>query len=235
MKMTRSVIEKGRTYKGGWTKEQLALLSVNWPPAKNWIDLVDGWDYPQEKVDRFLALGKATYPKPKTLTAEQRKKKQAQLAKEAQERRPLKVRLGAKEPATMPNDSWTKATRERLLSKRNAAEKRIDELLGQLPVKYEREHPVVIKGQQFFIDFLIISTTASGRPKRLSIAMEVDGEYHFTKQQREKDRVRDIYLRKCLDIYSVLRISAKVASSISAEDLLYEILCMDKGSTRQMY
>lgn len=125
--------------------------------------------------------------------------------------------------------------RERLLKKDNAAEEHIRYLLDKLPLKYEREHPLIVKGQRFFLDFFIVAATSNGRQKKMGVVVEVDEGYHFTKEQREQDRVRDTYLQKCIGINSILRIGSRVAHKISADDLMYEITSMGKGCTRQMY
>lgn len=36
MKITVEEIERAKTSKGGWTKEQLAQWGVQWPPPKGW-------------------------------------------------------------------------------------------------------------------------------------------------------------------------------------------------------
>lgn len=237
--MTWELINEGKTKEGGYTKEQLRLLGINWPPMAGWKNLLIDWDVADEKVKQFIAIGKATYPPPKKPTLAQKQRRLAQKhtvrKRLKEERSPLKTRLGPKEAGVVPSDSWTLTMRERLLNKDNAAEQRIRYLLDSLPVKYEREHPIIIKGQRFFIDFFIVSTATSGRQKTAGVVLEVDGGYHFTKEQREQDRVRDTYLQKCTEVKSILRIGARVAHKISAEDLLYEIINMGRGCTRQMY
>lgn len=45
LKLSRDQIERGRTPKGGWTKEQLAKWGVHWPPAHGWqYALMNGLD-----------------------------------------------------------------------------------------------------------------------------------------------------------------------------------------------
>jgi hypothetical protein len=36
--VTREFIDSGRSIAGGWTREQLAVLGVSWPPPKGWKD-----------------------------------------------------------------------------------------------------------------------------------------------------------------------------------------------------
>lgn len=62
MKVTRNIIDQGQTCNGGWTREQLALLNVSWPPHKHWKNFVVGREYPEDHIKRFLEIGKATYP-----------------------------------------------------------------------------------------------------------------------------------------------------------------------------
>jgi hypothetical protein len=36
MKVSLKDIERAKTARGGWTREQLAKWGVRWPPAKGW-------------------------------------------------------------------------------------------------------------------------------------------------------------------------------------------------------
>ena len=38
--VTREWIKENKTARGGWTKEQLAILGVHWPPVQGWIERV---------------------------------------------------------------------------------------------------------------------------------------------------------------------------------------------------
>lgn len=49
-------IERGRSRTGGWSKEQLALIGVSWPPEKGWKKRVARMDIPAETIERFIQL-----------------------------------------------------------------------------------------------------------------------------------------------------------------------------------
>lgn len=53
---TREVLEKGRSTRGGWSKAQLALLGIEWPPRKGWPQQVQGRHFPREVLQQFEAL-----------------------------------------------------------------------------------------------------------------------------------------------------------------------------------
>jgi len=37
MKLTKQQILDGRSLSGGWTKKQLSILGIEWPPQKGWM------------------------------------------------------------------------------------------------------------------------------------------------------------------------------------------------------
>ena len=45
---------QGRSERGGWTKDQLALLGVTWPPEAGWIYRVMGDQITEEAARAFL-------------------------------------------------------------------------------------------------------------------------------------------------------------------------------------
>jgi len=42
MIITNELIEQLKTAAGGWTKESLALMGVDWPPQKGWKERIIG-------------------------------------------------------------------------------------------------------------------------------------------------------------------------------------------------
>lgn len=55
--VTESLLEKGKSERGGWTRAQTALLGEPWPLAKGWIRRVVGREIPRVDADRFVSLG----------------------------------------------------------------------------------------------------------------------------------------------------------------------------------
>lgn len=48
--VTLKEINAAKTPKGGWTKAQLAIWGVPWPPVSGWIErLVNGEEFPKEQ------------------------------------------------------------------------------------------------------------------------------------------------------------------------------------------
>lgn len=58
VRITRTLIERGCTGRGGWNKDQLTILGIEWPPPKHWkLDLVMNERYiTQEESRRFVEL-----------------------------------------------------------------------------------------------------------------------------------------------------------------------------------
>ena len=55
-------LEAARTGSGGWSKAQLALVGVDWPPAKGWMRRVKGTRLPGSIVAAFIRLRKQPEP-----------------------------------------------------------------------------------------------------------------------------------------------------------------------------
>lgn len=53
MKITEEEIEKARTSKGGWTRDQLAAWGVSWPPQKGWKKRLLGNKKKKDKVKKI--------------------------------------------------------------------------------------------------------------------------------------------------------------------------------------
>jgi hypothetical protein len=56
MRVTRALIDDGRSRNGGWSREQAALLGVPWPLRPGWKYRVVGTEIPDEAAARFLEL-----------------------------------------------------------------------------------------------------------------------------------------------------------------------------------
>lgn len=51
--LTYDYIQKHKTDAGGWTKKQLSILGVEWPPKSGWIDDVCGKTITEEDAVSF--------------------------------------------------------------------------------------------------------------------------------------------------------------------------------------
>lgn len=56
MKLTRQMIDSGRSDNGGWSKEQLRMIGVSWPPKLGWPAKVTGTEITEETFQQFLKL-----------------------------------------------------------------------------------------------------------------------------------------------------------------------------------
>jgi hypothetical protein len=54
MRITRDLIERGRGENGAWTRAQLHLLGIAWPPERGWIDRVIDREISEEAAQAFL-------------------------------------------------------------------------------------------------------------------------------------------------------------------------------------
>ena len=182
-----------------------------------------------EKIGKILKCpGKTWTAKVRSYNASNRsakKKKQPYNVKHA-------VKL-SKVPNGMPKDKWTKDTRAKLLGKRNDAETHMVELLRQCNILHHRERPIQVDGKKYFIDFMVISWKL-GR-KRIRVAIEIDGGYHFTPEQQMKDKLKDADLMKCQRVWSVLRISSELALQMTPERLAYELGAIKSGEVIRLY
>lgn len=53
--VTVKLIAAGRSTRGGWTRAQLALLGVPWPPSPGWQNAALGRLIPRLDAERFVA------------------------------------------------------------------------------------------------------------------------------------------------------------------------------------
>lgn len=56
MTITRQFIDLGASGKCGWTKEQLALLGIVWPPARGWSRRIVGTEIEEAIAHQFLSM-----------------------------------------------------------------------------------------------------------------------------------------------------------------------------------
>ena len=55
MVITQEFLESGRTVRGGYTKQQLKILGIVWPPMRAWKQGVIGMVVSQQVADEFLS------------------------------------------------------------------------------------------------------------------------------------------------------------------------------------
>jgi hypothetical protein len=56
VKITLSLIEAGKSLRGGWTREQVELLGESWPIRPNWQTKAVGRTIKPDDAERFLDL-----------------------------------------------------------------------------------------------------------------------------------------------------------------------------------
>jgi hypothetical protein len=56
VRITPELLEAGKSSRGGWSKAQLAILGVAWPPAAGWKARVIGVSISRADADRFIQL-----------------------------------------------------------------------------------------------------------------------------------------------------------------------------------
>lgn len=54
LEITHEMIEAGKTPRGAWTKVQLTLLGIEWPPTKGWKSALVGHWISEENYQAFL-------------------------------------------------------------------------------------------------------------------------------------------------------------------------------------
>lgn len=57
--VTREFLESGKSLNGGWSREQLELIGVPWPPVSGWRREAIGRELGEEDAGRFIALRNA--------------------------------------------------------------------------------------------------------------------------------------------------------------------------------
>jgi hypothetical protein len=56
MVITQQFIEQCQSFKGGWSKRQLNLLGIEWPPAPGWRKFLTGKEIPPDVANQILLL-----------------------------------------------------------------------------------------------------------------------------------------------------------------------------------
>lgn len=54
-KITEKFLKEGQSANGGWSKRQLNMIGVNWPPASGWKQTVIGQLIEEKTARDFLA------------------------------------------------------------------------------------------------------------------------------------------------------------------------------------
>ena len=54
MKLTKQFLQDHRTKSGAWTREQLRIIDVNWPPVKGWQSRIAGKELTGAQVAEFI-------------------------------------------------------------------------------------------------------------------------------------------------------------------------------------
>lgn len=54
--LTKEMIEKGISSRGGYNKQQLAAIGVDWPPVKGWKMELIGTTVTKEQYEEFILL-----------------------------------------------------------------------------------------------------------------------------------------------------------------------------------
>jgi very-short-patch-repair endonuclease len=212
MLVTGKILEQGKSKRGAWSRAQVEALGVSWPLTGGWKKNLIGKEVSEEQVAEFLALKDV-----------HKRCERIQPTIEVLERRKLfrqKRRAFSAKRGLMARDPWSVGNRGILLSKDNAAEQHMDRLLSELPVRYRREHPLNVDGKKYFIDFLVTSfKDVERRWSKVRIAIEVDGGYHYTPEQQEKDRRKEADLLATCRVWTIVRIDAAKAMKMDANEL----------------
>ena len=56
MKITATLIEAGKSIRGGWNRKQMDILGVDWPAREGWQRKVIGKEIHGDEAERFLHL-----------------------------------------------------------------------------------------------------------------------------------------------------------------------------------
>ena len=56
MKITATLIEAGKSIRGGWNRKQMDILGVDWPVREGWQRKVIGKEISGDEAERYLAL-----------------------------------------------------------------------------------------------------------------------------------------------------------------------------------
>ncbi len=56
MILTETILKLGRSYRGGWTREQMRLIGLEWPLVRGWKPEVIGQEFPDDNLIQFVYL-----------------------------------------------------------------------------------------------------------------------------------------------------------------------------------
>ncbi|WP_234086828.1 GIY-YIG nuclease family protein [Azonexus sp. R2A61] len=56
MEITEELLAAGASARGGFSKQQLALLGIEWPPSRGWKQAIVGRSIPEDDVEEFLRI-----------------------------------------------------------------------------------------------------------------------------------------------------------------------------------
>lgn len=62
MKLTRKMIDDGKSDNGAWSAKQLAILGVPWPPLRGWPERIIGTEISESDYQTFLDIRKRKKP-----------------------------------------------------------------------------------------------------------------------------------------------------------------------------
>lgn len=65
MTLTEELLTAGLSERGGYSRRQLDLLGVAWPPLRGWKKTVVGKDFPDAVVKEFLRLSDRPFDAPR--------------------------------------------------------------------------------------------------------------------------------------------------------------------------
>lgn len=104
--------------------------------------------------------------------------------------------------------------RNELLNKSTSAEKSVCRILSALNVQFIRQFPVRTARKCFYIDIYIPT---------LKLAIEVDGKYHFTDNQKRLDSNRSACLRRLgMHIYRISNSNAYSTNKVKKLLIKYQ-------------
>lgn len=56
MLVTEEILKQAISSRGGYSRKQLALIGVQWPPKSGWKRSVLGKDFPSEVLKQFIEI-----------------------------------------------------------------------------------------------------------------------------------------------------------------------------------
>lgn len=54
--VTAKFVTQGQSFRGGWSRRQLEILDVTWPPSRGWRKQVVGREITDDAAKEFLSL-----------------------------------------------------------------------------------------------------------------------------------------------------------------------------------